>query len=132
MTMTFVSRDYWRTANIQDSRKCSPMKINGMPIDDILDNWSAEMKKKLKDALVNHCPISDIFSDIFYSELAASFIYIPSQKEKKINYKAYFSMRIIRTRKEEFIRMDCIQLKCELEKLENRLFIFENEKLIIS
>ena len=95
-----------------------------------MDNWSDEMKKKLKEALVNHCPISDIFSDIFYSEFAASFIYIPSQKEK--NYKAYFSMRIIRTRKEEFIRMDCIQLKYELEKLENRLFIFENEKLIIS
>ena len=69
-----------------------------------------------------HCAISDIFySELFYSELSASFIFIApiknQQKEKKINYKAYFNMRIIRTRKEEFIHMDSIKLKYELEKL---------------
>ena len=121
MTMTFVFKDYWPMIGKRPS-PIKPIKINDVLLDTILENWTSGFKKKLSDALVFHCAISDIFySELFYSELSASFIFIApiknQQKEKKINYKAYFNMRIIRTRKEEFINMDSIKLKYELEKL---------------
>ena len=109
--MTIIIRDFRKILEEQNP----PMRINGVLIDQIFENFSSKMKKEI-------VKFSD-FTSININPEFSAFVK-KRQDEKKINKnsKAYFNLIIIRTRLKEFLVMDSITLKNELKIMDNNLF----------